>query len=264
MRKKDLLKQNYALFEQLQSANSQLLRLRFEMEELKKKYGLSSEDSQANDSKTASVEETTESKIEEKMVKQEFPSAFQNGFSVIIETEETSGEDADGAQEKNVDEQVPEAETVENEEEPVEETVEPVEIEQEFLSEPPAVETNEMEEIEEIEETETQPQMTVEETVVEEKKTVQLPITKEQEYGAAVIGKIVLESAQCCNRLTSNGDNRHKELVNLILGRAEVAKGEVLDIVSAKVDFSEKQKMMDACCVEALEYFANVMRQKED
>ncbi|MBR7070877.1 MAG: hypothetical protein IKI29_01750 [Clostridia bacterium] len=92
----------------------------------------------------------------------------------------------------------------------------------------------------------------------------QLNLSAQQQYGAKIIGRIVLKSAQNCNSLTADGETRHEELVNLILGRAEVAKSEILGIVSSDLPFEEQQKAMNDCCEEALSYFENVMRQKED
>ncbi len=273
MRKKDLLKQNYTLFEQLQSANSQVLRLRFELEELKKKYDLLSQSLQEQPS-----DEVVE-KEEEVLVSAEVePSAevLPQGnalFEEVSVSEEENLSQPEIVEAQIEDLQIGEAAELQNdiqieedfsqkESELLFESGFSVVIDDEKETEPTET-VPEFYENEDLEEVAEQPQEAVQE-VVEQNAPVEIPITQEQEYGAAVIGKIVLESARCCNQLTSSGDNRYKELVNLILGRAEVAKSEVLDIVSAKVDFSEKQKMMDACCVEALEYFANVMRQKED
>ena len=73
----------------------------------------------------------------------------------------------------------------------------------------------------------TEPLKTLEAKVVK-----QASVTPEVEYGASVIGKIVIEAAKACNRLTADGKaDGAKELINLILGRTEVAKSEILSIV---------------------------------
>ncbi len=81
------------------------------------------------------------------------------------------------------------------------------------------------------------------------------------EYGAQVIGKIVVSAAGFSNRLTVDGDSSKRELVNLILGRTEVAKSEILDITSGEAEDSIKRYMIDRVHDEALEYFKSVMAQ---
>ena len=68
---------------------------------------------------------------------------------------------------------------------------------------------------------------------LEEKLISNATITNETKYGAEVIGKIVVSAAKYCNSLTSCPENGNdvKELVNLILGRTEIAKAEILNIV---------------------------------
>lgn len=81
--------------------------------------------------------------------------------------------------------------------------------------------------------------------------------------GAKYIGKIVLASAEYCNRLTALGaDPSFKELLNLILGRTEVAKAEILRLSALEVDQLSKQKAMETEYNEALDYFKSVMAQK--
>ena len=48
------------------------------------------------------------------------------------------------------------------------------------------------------------------------------------EYGAKVIGQIVVSAAEYSNKLTIGSNSSQKELVNLILGKTEVAKSEIL------------------------------------
>ncbi len=81
--------------------------------------------------------------------------------------------------------------------------------------------------------------------------------------GAKTIGKIVLSSAEYCNRLTGAcaGENA-KELVNLILGRTEVAKGEILRLSALQIDPADRQLAMERELNEAEDYFKSVMAQK--
>lgn len=80
---------------------------------------------------------------------------------------------------------------------------------------------------------------------------------------AKIIGKIILSSAEYCNKLTSLGaDQSVKELVNLILGRTEVAKAEILRISALQIDQKTKQAAMESELNEAEDYFKSVMAQK--
>ena len=83
------------------------------------------------------------------------------------------------------------------------------------------------------------------------------------ELGAKIIGKIVLSSAEYCNRLTEMGAAPNaKELVNLILGRTEVAKGEILRLSQSELDGEEMLAAMEREYNEAEDYFKSVMAQK--
>lgn len=111
---------------------------------------------------------------------------------------------------------------------------------------------------------------TAEPEVFEEKKA--LPQSEEPkeptlsvgiELGAKIIGKIVLSSAEYCNRLTEIGAAANaKELVNLILGRTEVAKGEILRLSQSELDGEEMLAAMEREYNEAEDYFKSVMAQK--
>lgn len=98
---------------------------------------------------------------------------------------------------------------------------------------------------------------------LEEKLIKQAGISDETQYGAAVIGKIVVSAARHCNKLTAlnSGSENIKELVNLILGRTEVAKAEILEAVSNDSDFEEKKNLIDAKQQAAEDYFNSVCAQ---
>ena len=88
-------------------------------------------------------------------------------------------------------------------------------------------------------------------------------LSVEIELGAEIIGKIVLSSAEYCNRLTEIGAAPNaKELVNLILGRTEVAKGEILRLSQSELDGEEMLAAMEREYNEAEDYFKSVMAQK--
>ncbi len=97
---------------------------------------------------------------------------------------------------------------------------------------------------------------------LESKVIKQASLTPEVDYGSAVIGKTVVEAAKYCNSLTADGENDNaKELVNLILGRTEVAKAEILKIVSLEEDFEAKKQKIDEQYDNAIDYFKSIMAQ---
>lgn len=96
-----------------------------------------------------------------------------------------------------------------------------------------------------------------------EKKVIkQTAVSHEVDYGASVIGKTVVEAAKCCNEVTAKGNPElSKELVNLILGRTEVAKSEILSIVSSEDSFETKKQKIDTQYENAVDYFISVTAQ---
>ncbi len=89
-------------------------------------------------------------------------------------------------------------------------------------------------------------------------------VSGEIRYGASVIGKTVVEAARCCNSLTGNSvDQNVKERVNLILGRTEVTKAEILKWISSDLSYEEKCQRIDEEFLSAQDYFASMMAQTE-
>lgn len=84
------------------------------------------------------------------------------------------------------------------------------------------------------------------------------------EYGAKAIGKLVVASAEYSNQLTQGGNTAYRELVNLLLGRTEVAKSEILTATIGEGTLEEKTAAIDEICDKALEYFESVMAQIND
>ncbi len=83
------------------------------------------------------------------------------------------------------------------------------------------------------------------------------------EFAAGVIGKTVIEAAKYCNRLSADAsDPQAKELVNLILGRTEVVKAEILQVLSSAGSDEDKKQAILAKQAESLDYFTSVMAQK--
>ncbi len=99
---------------------------------------------------------------------------------------------------------------------------------------------------------------------LQEKVQSDITVNEETSFGASIIGKIVVEATTKCNELTSLPDNENvKELVNLILGRTEVAKSEILKIISTHSELQEKKEQILAVQTAASDYFDSVMAQKD-
>ena len=97
---------------------------------------------------------------------------------------------------------------------------------------------------------------------VEEKMVSQIKLKEDTKYGASIIGKIVLSSTTYCNELTLTMGASAKELINLILGRTEVAKAEILKITSSNASIEDKKAMIDSEAFSAEDYFKSIMAQK--
>jgi len=89
-------------------------------------------------------------------------------------------------------------------------------------------------------------------------------ISEDLEYGAKIIGKIVVLATTHSNTLTTDGSTEHRDLVNLILGHTEVQKGKILDICLSSISFEDKKSKMDECLIEAQQYFDCVMEQRAE
>ena len=72
----------------------------------------------------------------------------------------------------------------------------------------------------------------------------------------------MVSSANYSNQLTADGNTAYKELVNLILGRCEIAKGEILSAVCSECDNATKIQLIDSVKRETEEYFLSVMAQR--
>ncbi len=93
-----------------------------------------------------------------------------------------------------------------------------------------------------------------------EKNEISLP--EDIDYASRVIGDIVLESARLSNMLTADGETKYMELVNLLLGKSEVAKSEILSVTKETVSIEEKKEKMNGIKFNAFEYFNSVMAQR--
>lgn len=93
------------------------------------------------------------------------------------------------------------------------------------------------------------------------KKPEKTELPREIDYGASVIGKIVISAAKYCNRLAVGTCENKKDQINLILGAAEVAKAEIFKTVNSDIPFEEKCARIDAQHSKTTEYFADVFAQ---
>ncbi|MCQ2440809.1 MAG: hypothetical protein MJ076_02790 [Clostridia bacterium] len=91
------------------------------------------------------------------------------------------------------------------------------------------------------------------------KKSEELP--QDVEYGAEIIGKIVVSATDYSNKLTAGGETKYRELVNLILGRTEVAKSDILSVISTDEIIDWKKEKINGIMENTLEYFESVMAQ---
>ena len=89
---------------------------------------------------------------------------------------------------------------------------------------------------------------------LEEKVITNATLKPDVEYGAKVIGSIVVAAAEYSNKLTVGGDDSKKELVNLILGKTEIAKAEILSVIQTDDSFDVKCTKMDQIAAVAKEY----------
>ncbi|MCQ2455203.1 MAG: hypothetical protein MJ090_03565 [Clostridia bacterium] len=87
-------------------------------------------------------------------------------------------------------------------------------------------------------------------------------LTEDLQFASEKIGKIVLESARYSNMLTADGEVKYRELVNLILGKSEVAKAEILAVTKEKIDIEEKKARITKIKDDTIEYFDLVMAQR--
>ncbi len=81
-------------------------------------------------------------------------------------------------------------------------------------------------------------------------------------FAAKTIGEIVVDATIKCNSLTSDGNVNNRELVNLILGRTEVAKAEILKITALELTEEDKNSQISDEKANALDYFLSVLAQK--
>lgn len=113
-------------------------------------------------------------------------------------------------------------------------------------------------EIEEITEISDAPETTQKEDATEKEK-VELPA--EFNFASGIIGNIVIKAASTIEKINESSNDNKKELINLILGRTEIAKAEILSIISSDVSFESKQELINTQFDDANEYFKSILEQ---
>lgn len=81
------------------------------------------------------------------------------------------------------------------------------------------------------------------------------------EFGAEIIGKIVIESAKYADLVAASVSPDKKELLNLIMGKSEVCKAEILNIVTGSASNETKISLINSQLSEAVDYFKSVAAQ---
>ena len=104
----------------------------------------------------------------------------------------------------------------------------------------------------------------VEEPIAQEipAEPIELPVENEiLEYGAIAIGKVVQESVKYANLISESASDSKKELLNLIMGKAEITKAEIFSITDGNIAADLKKDLIDTQCDEAVDYFKSAYGQ---
>lgn len=92
-----------------------------------------------------------------------------------------------------------------------------------------------------------------------EKEEIELPA--EFNFASDIIGNIVIKAASAIEKINESNNEGKKELINLILGRTEIAKAEILNIISSDVSYEAKQELINTQFDDANEYFKSILEQ---
>jgi VanZ family protein len=100
------------------------------------------------------------------------------------------------------------------------------------------------------------------ENKIENKPKKSEPILSEEfEYASALIGRTVVESTRLCNELSLKSNENKVDLVNLVLGRTEVLKAEILKILNSENSFQDKKDLMQKEQNATYDYFDSIKAQ---
>ena len=97
--------------------------------------------------------------------------------------------------------------------------------------------------------------------VTTQEAVVNTDLDDETAYGSETIGKIVLKATELNSNLSVNSSPDNVTLINLILGKTEISKSEILAIVSDDCSIETKKSKIDTVKNQAFEYFESVMAQ---
>lgn len=89
------------------------------------------------------------------------------------------------------------------------------------------------------------------------------PILNESvlKISSSAIGRVVLKSAELCNKFANDNNINSKDLINLALGRTEVFKSEVLELTTQDISEELLSAELSLKETEILEYFELLLRQ---
>ncbi len=100
------------------------------------------------------------------------------------------------------------------------------------------------------------------ENKIESEPEEQKPLFSEEfEYASSIIGKTVVEATKVCNELSVKDSEDKVDLVNLVLGRTEVLKAEILKILNTQNTFEQKKDLMQKEQMSAYDYFDSIKAQ---
>ena len=103
---------------------------------------------------------------------------------------------------------------------------------------------------------------TFQEEIKEEKsESEEISLDDAMEYGAKIIGNIIVESAKYSDMITAKPCENTKDLINLIMGKSEICKSEILTIALGELDYQAKCGLMDSQLTDAIDYFKSVLAQ---
>lgn len=81
------------------------------------------------------------------------------------------------------------------------------------------------------------------------------------EYGSVTIGKVVQESIKYANLISASAGENKKEVLTLIMGKAEVVKSEIFTITDGELSPEVKKELIDTQLNEAIDYFKSAYAQ---
>ena len=78
---------------------------------------------------------------------------------------------------------------------------------------------------------------------------------------SSAIGRVVLKSAELCNKFANDNNINSKDLINLALGRTEVFKSEVLELTTQDISEELLTAELNLKETEIIEYFELLLKQ---